>query len=122
MELVVPCPFADLPLTFVLVEASLGTQLGPSHAHSGPAEPATNCGLLFSSKQVAHSWSQAVPDTDLHQSPSEKAPEPTHPVVGFKLHQSTNQLPSQSAHPKGDLGRQQTLLGQIPLHWVSPPQ
>ena len=39
--------------SLVLVEASLGAHLGPSHAHQGPEEAATNYGSLCNSKQVA---------------------------------------------------------------------
>ena len=45
-------PFTDLPPGSVMVEASLGAQLGPLHAPSGPAETATNYGSFCSSKQV----------------------------------------------------------------------
>ena len=44
----------------------LGTQLGPSHAHTGPAEEATNCGSLCITKQVPRGQSQAASDVDLH--------------------------------------------------------
>ena len=65
-----PGPFAHLALGSVVVEASLGLQLGPSHTHPGPAEAATNCGLLCSSKEVDKGQSQAVPDIGLYWSPS----------------------------------------------------
>lgn len=109
-------------MTFVFVEARFGVQFGPSHVHSGPAEAGKNCGWLCSSKQVAQGWAQAVPDIDLHQIPSGEVPEPKHPVAVLRLYQSTIQLPPKLAHPKGDLGRHQTLLGRIPLHGVIQQQ
>ena len=54
----------------VSVEAHTGVKLGPSHVHQGLAEAATNCGLLYGSKQVTLGQSQEASDVDQHQSPS----------------------------------------------------
>ena len=56
-----------------MTEAKLGQRLGPCHIHLGPAEAATNCGSLCSSKQVAQDQSQAASDIDLCYSPSLEA-------------------------------------------------
>lgn len=97
------------------MEAGLCTQLGPSHTHPVPAEAATTFGSLCRSKQVAQGQLQAASDISMLQKPSQEAPEPTHSVAIFKQHQR----PSQAAHPKGDLGRPQIPLRQIPLHVVN---
>lgn len=44
---------------------------------------------LYSSDQVALDWSQAIAGLSLHQSPSQEAPDPTHPVAGFRPQWST---------------------------------
>ena len=72
----------------VLLKAGLGVQLIFSYTYPGPAEAATNCGSFYTSKMVAQGQSQAAPDTELHQSPSQDAPDPTHPVASFRQHQS----------------------------------
>ena len=46
-------PFADLFLGSVLVEASVGANIGPSHAQQSPAEADTHCGSFCSSKQLS---------------------------------------------------------------------
>lgn len=51
--------------------------VGPSHAPPGPAQRATNRGLLCSSYQVVPSRSQAMGDLGLYQNPSREAPETT---------------------------------------------
>lgn len=45
-----PAPFADLPPGWILVEASLGLQLGPYLTHPGPAEAAKDDGLFYGPK------------------------------------------------------------------------
>lgn len=77
-----------------------GTQLGPSHPHPGPAEEATNCRSHGSSRHVARGQVQAASGIDLFRSPSKESPEPTHPVAGFRQHQSMTQLAPKVAHPK----------------------
>ena len=61
-----------------------------------PAEAATNCGLLCSSKQVAQGWSQQHLMESLPRSP-----EPTHVVTGPGPHQSRTQLAPPAEHPEG---------------------
>ena len=107
-----------LLLTCPRLEA--GRHLGPSHLHQGSAEAATNCRSLDSSRQVAEGQLQAASDSDLHWSPLQESPEPTHPVGGLKTNQSMTQLAPQVAHLKGDPKSHQTQLGQIPLCRVSP--
>lgn len=82
------------------MEADLGAQLVPSNTHIGPA---TNCESLCSPKQVTQVQLQAESDTDLHQSPSQEAPEPTQPPDKIPLS-------SQAAYLKGYFGKHQTLL------------
>ena len=98
-------PFADLPQDSVLVVGKLCSEHSPSHTHSGPAEAATDCGSLCSSKQVVYGQSQVASDLALYQSTSNKTPEPTHLVANFTQHQSRVQLPSQAAYLKGDMGK-----------------
>ena len=68
------------------MEAGLRVQLGPSHANPGTAEVTTDCGLLSSFKQVAHSQLQAEYDIDIHQHPSQEASGTTQPVASFRQH------------------------------------
>ena len=79
---------------------------------------ATKYRSLCSSKQVVQGQSQAVSDIGLCQNPSQEATEPTYPAANFRQHWSRIQLVSQEAHPKGDLGRHQTLPRWIPLRVV----
>lgn len=79
LSLLLSCPH------LVLVDDGLGTQIEHEHMHSGPTEAATDCWSLCSSKQVVQCQSQTLYDVDLHQNPSQKAPEPTYPVVAFIL-------------------------------------
>lgn len=96
------------------MKASLGCNLVASHAHPCPSEAATNFGSLCSSKQVAQGWSQAMPNIDMHDSLPRSHRINT--TTGLRPYQSTTQLSTQVAHPEGDPGRYQTLLGQIPHH------
>ena len=84
-------------------------QLGLSHTLD-PEEAATNYGLLFSTKQIAQGQSQAASDIDLHRSPSQEAPEATHPVAGFRPHRAGPKLAPQEENSKGDINRPQTPL------------
>nr|KAF6378902.1 hypothetical protein mMyoMyo1_009791 [Myotis myotis] len=86
---------------------ALVCSLTPLMRSKGIAKAAANCGSLCSSKQVAQGQLQTTSDINLHQRPSQDAPEQTQPVVGFKTHQSTPQLAPQATHPKENLGRQQ---------------
>ena len=86
----------------------------------GTAQATTNYRLLCRTYQVALGRAHAATDLDLHQSPSQEAPEPTYPGSSFRPQESTTHLPPQMAHPQGGLGTYQILLKQIPLHGVSP--
>ena len=98
---------------------SVNHHRGVSSVHHINKKAATNCGSLCSSKKFTQGQLQAVSDIGLHQSCSQEAPEPTHAVTTFRQQESTIQLVSQVAYPKGDFGRYQTLLRQILLHVVS---
>lgn len=95
----------------------------PPMNHLGPAEAATSYAMICSSEQVARGWSQAASDFNLHQCPSQEAPEWTHQVAGFRTdEESMTQLAPQEAQSKGNLSQCQTLLGKISLCGISPPQ
>lgn len=92
--------------------------LGPSCAHPGTAEAATNC-IACSSKQLAEDQSQAVSYIGLHQSPSQEAQcQHIQGPASDNIRTGSRQL-LQVAYPKGDLSRHQTLLKRISLQVVS---
>lgn len=74
-----------------------------------------NSGSLCSLKEVVQGQSQTVPDMQLHQSLSQDSLAITHLLMGFRQNQSTTQILPEAAHPKGDLRKHQTLLGQFSL-------
>lgn len=67
--------FADLSQGSVLVKVSLDGQLDPSSEHLGLTEAFTNCGSLYSSKQIGHGQSQAASNISMQQRPAQEAPE-----------------------------------------------
>lgn len=82
------------------------------------AKAAIKCRLVYSSKQVAQGQSQAVPDTDLPQSPSQEAPE-QHTWWQTSDHIRSYSISSTSSIPK-DFSSYQALLGTNLLRGVSP--
>lgn len=98
----------------VVVVAGIDWESGLSYASPGPAKAVINC-------QVAPGQSQAVTDIGLHVHSSKETLKLTHPVANFRPQQSTIlRFAPEVAHLNSRLGRQQSRLGQIVLHGVSP--
>ena len=76
--------FADLPLGPVLVKASCGAQLGPSHVHPGPKEAITSCGLLVAPNRLPRASHRQCP-TLVSTRSLPRGPEPTHPVASYTI-------------------------------------
>lgn len=108
-----------LPLGSVWMKAGFGAQLSLFHTQPDLAETANKCDGICGSKHVAQEWSQVVKDIDLHQIPEQENPEQKHLVTGFRLHQNKIQLASQMIYPKGDVGKQKTLLREISCRVVT---
>ena len=64
--------FADLSRGLVLVKASFGEQLVPSHMHLSSAEAAINCGLLTAPDTLLRA-NHKQRDIGQHHSPSQEA-------------------------------------------------
>ena len=95
---------ADMYLGLLLVKASLGVQLGSSHAYPGSAEAATNCGLVVSlNKFPRATHRQSLTLGCIRVLP--RSPEPTQPVAGFRQHQIRIQLALQITYPKGGIDK-----------------
>lgn len=104
----------------VQVVASLSSQYSLSKVPPSPTEAASNCRSICSSHQTASSWAQMAADLGLHKSPSQEAPEPTHPVAIFRPHQNTTQPAPQMTHPKGGLSGHQSPAKATPVPYVNP--
>ena len=105
--------------SYKLEEADPFTQIGPSHAHSDLVDRGVNIEHCVSYRQVAPNQLHTTSDSDMHFNPTQVDPEPTKPEVGFRPNQSSIQLATQAAYPKGASGRCQILLGPTPP-WGQP--